>query len=229
MVKSLIRQYMREYKWSHFREQIKKCPQVIFFPIWLACITLEILVEDSLRNGAVSLLVSLPMMHIYFAGILHSSVRLNKMMYLCPMDAARRRAFVYSSYFFGIGIRMVPALAGILVMFRFASPDALSVAGILCSDLLIASTLPWEGTDVPIFWISTPIEITKEALYKIFIIYIAGICNVFLTDILMDGGESREMEIVPLGILILIEIPLFIRYHKFIKAELEHAVEYENT
>ena len=225
MLKDIVRQYTQAYKWSRLTEQFRQCPQVIFFPIWFLFIMLETLISSSLREKIVFFLVFFPMLHSYFSGVVHS-VRLNKMMYLCPMDSVGRRAFIYRSYYFRICFHMGLALAGILVMFSFGRPNILPVVGILCNDLMMSCILPWEKTGED-QW-----DITKETLYKIFIVYIAGICNMILTDVLMDGvsvkGVAAGITMLPLGILVFIQIPLCIRYRRFIKMELEHGVEYED-
>ncbi len=225
MLKNIVRQYMQAYKWSRLAEQFKKVPQVINFPVWFLFIMMEDLIAGSLRQCIIIFLMFLPMLHAYFSGVMHS-VRLNKMMYLCPMDSAGRRNFIYQSYYFRICFPMGLALAGILAMIPLIHLNGLLVVGILCNDFIISTMLPWEKTG------ENQWDITKEALYKVFIIYIAGICNVILTSILIYGGTgpgfASEGAILFLGIMLLIQIPLCIRYRRFIKTELENAVEYED-
>lgn len=226
MLKNIVRQYTRAYKWSRLAEQFRQCPQVIYFPIWFLFVMLETLISSSLRERIVFFLVFFPMMHSYFSGVMHS-VRLNKMMYLCPMDSVGRRSFIYRFYYFRICFHMGFALAGILAMFLFGRPNILPVVGILCNDFVISCLLPWEKTGED-QW-----DITKETLYKVFIVYIAGICNMILTEALMDRealrGIAEGIAMLPMGILVLVQIPLCIRYRRFIKVELERAVEYEEV
>lgn len=222
MIKNMVRQYIRAYTWSRFKEQFVKNSPMLCYLVYFMFFMLDMQTESTARGRIVFFLVFLPMLHIYISGVFHS-VCLNKMMYLCPMTSSERRAFVYRYYYFRICVHLVLALVGILLIPLFVRLDVRFALVILANDFLVAFALPWKNVD------GDKWDCTKEAIHKILIIGFAGVCNAFLTKVLMDMEYEMVTIFSNVGfvVLLLVQIPLALGYVKYVKAELENAVEYE--
>lgn len=165
--------------------------------------------------------IYLPVLFILFSMNLHP-VRLHKMMYLCPMEASVRKAYVRYSYFFRIVVQMSVVVIGIAVIIPFSHFDMVLVVEILLNDLVMGILIPEVkktggnsgGTN-------------KEMVYRVVMILMPLFLNLGQMGALSDSEFHVIVKLVNAGCLVMILLPLFGKYWKYVQDELASAVYYE--
>ena len=167
------------------------------------------------------LIVYLPMLYILFSVYMHP-VRLCKMMYLCPMEADRRRQYIRSSYCFRIALRMSVAVIGAGILMMSYDCDVIAVTEILLNDLVLSMLIPpgRKSEDrAGIFH--------KETVCMICMIVVSMLSNFVQALAAADGEAGRVIDIIIFACIVFIQIPLSAMYWKYVRDELERAVHYE--
>lgn len=170
--------------------------------------------------------IYLPVMFILFSMKLHS-VRLHKMMYLCPMGASMRKVYVWNSYFFRIFVQMAVAIIGSAVLILFSHCDMISVVEILLNDFVMCILIP-SVKKIDVY----SGNIDKAIVYRTVMILMPLFLNlgqwVVISDREFHDRESHvTFKLVNAGCLVLILLPIFMKYWKYVKDELAAAVYYQ--
>lgn len=223
MIKNLISDYLRVYNWDSFKKQWENNFSLSFVMFWVffTCIGAMHAKENLPVNFyIVFLALYLPMWFTLFSGQIHS-VKLEKMMYLCPMDTDQRRTYIYSSYYFRVILHMVIIVMGTVVLIPFSYCDVISAAEILLNGLIISAFIP-SGKN-------TREETETADVRKGIMTASALISNVIQAGIILDDEPDIIPKLVILGALLLVQLPLSIKYYKWVKGELRAAVNYEEN
>lgn len=221
MIKNFISDYMRAYNWERFKEKWEVDFFTSFITFWAffsSCGDLHATGRLTIHHCIVFLALYLPMYFALFSGQIHS-VKPEKMMYLCPMDIHQRRTYIYSSYYFRVILHMVILVMGIMILFPFSYCDGVSIAEILLNGLIISGFIP-SGKNT-----RTEMEIVE--VQKGILVGVAIISNVIQVGIIMDHKPDIVPKTVLFVVLLFVQLPLSIRYYKWVKEELRAAVNYE--
>ncbi len=228
MFRKYIRDYMDTYR-LYYMKQLwgdKEKRELLFFLMFLSIL----LMLDLKGKGIIVLAIFVPMFLSFFSGLLRP-IRPGKMMYLCPMDRKERRSYIYGDYYFRISLHMLFAVLGIGVIVLFFRCDMLSVLEILLNDFMITIYIMPEQKAIN-QW-----KISKEEQMKIFPQEMAIILNsiqaVFVVKeqgaVFSSNGDGHHLigKGIILLVFFLIELPLYLKYRKYVKKELEDAVFFE--
>lgn len=223
MIKNLISDYLRVYNWDSFKAQWEGDFSASFIIIWVFltyCGALHAKGNLPIDYYIVFFALYLPMCFTFFSGQMHS-VKLEKMMYLCPMDPHQRREYIYSSYYFRVILHMVIIVIGTIILIPFSYCDVISTAEILINGLVISGFIPFgrnirEETEMP--------DVQKGIMTAV-----AIISNVFQVGIILDDKPDIMLKTVIFGILLLVQLPLSIQYYKWVGKELRAAVNYQEN
>lgn len=175
------------------------------------------------EDGIVFLMIYLPVLFIFFSFSMHP-VRLHKMMYLCPMRADRRRAYIRYSYFFRIAVQMAAAFAGTVLLMVYAQCSIISAAEILLSDFILSILIPLKKKTDECYG-----NFDRETVYLSCMITISVLSAFGQMVIVSDKEPHVILQIIIMVCFVMIQLPLTLRYWKYVKRELEAAVYYEET
>ena len=226
MLKYIVSEYFRAYKWGNFKALWKKEDRAyVWFTIYwmISALSGGFLREDfTVKDCLMLLAVYLPMLCIGCSGIIHP-VRLSKMMYLCPVSAEERKRYIYQSYYFRIGIHMCIAMIGTVLLTLFTYWDVISCLEILLCDLAVSLFIPSAKEVNEDMW-----KIEKGVGYKIVIMVIAVILNMVQLVIISDSEPHIAAKTIVFCVLLFIELPLSVKYYKkYVQNELRDAVYFE--
>lgn len=219
MWKNIAGDYYRAYSWRAIKEMWKMNIGVLpamIYPV------ITMLLQMSTGEKSSFLIVYLPMLYILFSVYMHP-VRLCKMMYLCPMEAGRRRQYIRSSYWFRIALRMSVAAIGAGILMLFYDCDVTAVTEMLLNNLVLSMLIPSgkksdEGYGT----------IRKETVCMICMIAVSMLSNYIQALAAADGEDNMVIDIIIFACIVFIQLPLSVKYWKYVRSELEAAVYYEN-
>lgn len=169
------------------------------------------------------LLVCLPMLYI-LASVYRHPVGLPKMMYLCPMDADRRRQYIRGSYHFRIFVNMTVAVIWTGILLLFYDCGRIAAAEILLNDLALSLLIPWEKKTDEKFG-----TMNKEAVCMCCVMVVSMLANFALVQTVTDKDAENVIVGIGFACIVLIQMPLTITYQKYVRGELEAAVSYEKS
>jgi len=147
-------------------------------------------------------------------------VQLAKMMYLCPMSPEERRTYIYVSYYFRIGMHMLVSIAGLCIVAAYTYCDVVSMIQILLNDALVATMLNHRQQTGD----RGSAMVVGEILFLT-----ALLSNAVQFCIVCDLTPDSWIQWVLFFLFCLVQLPLEIRYVKYIRRELRRAVYYENS
>lgn len=152
--------------------------------------------------------------------ILLRGTGLDKMMYLCPMSREERKKYIYGVYCFSVAVRMMIALTGVCIIIPFSHCGLFSAVHILLNDFLIAVMTGAEGS-------MEKDKTNKEVQQQILTAALSFISNIIETAVV--AGEAPELFVKPLllGIFVIIQLPMALKYGRYQKQKLDDAVYYE--
>lgn len=219
MWKNIAGDYYRAYSWRGIKEMWKTnigvLPAMIYYLI---------AVFFPMRSGEKSafLIVYFPMLYILFSVYMHP-VRLCKMMYLCPMEADRRSRYIRSSYWFRIALRMFVAVIGAGILMLLYDGNVIAATEILLNDLVLSMLIPSEKKSDAGYGI-----IHKETVCMICMIAVSMLSNFIQALAIADGEDDMVIDSIIFVCIVFIQLPLTVKYWKYVRDELEAAVYYEN-
>lgn len=152
-------------------------------------------------------------------GIRLRSPGLDKMRYLCPMSREERKKYIYGIYGFGIGVRMIISLMGVCLVLFVSHCSPLRAVVILLNDFLIAGLLASDGDRRE--------EWSGEVLLWIWILVLSMISNIVEVGILADEIPDTFVQMALFLIFLLIQLPMAVKYRKYVRQRLDDAVYYE--
>lgn len=218
MMKELIANYVRAYHWNSYKKQWETNFSTNFVVFWVFCTF----------HGAMHARADLPAGHYIVAAALFLSmgfvlvsgqchpVKLGKMMYLCPMDADRRRAYIYSSYFFRVVLHVVVIAVSTMILIPFSYCDVVSAVEILLNGLVISVLIP-------------PGKEENVNLRRGIMLAVALVSNVFQAGIILDDKPDVIPKLIIFGLLLFVQLPLSVSYHQWVKEQLKAAINYEEN
>lgn len=175
--------------------------------------------QTAWRNIIVENALFLPMIFSVCSVMAHP-VQLAKMMYLCPMSPGERRTYIYGSYFFRTGVHMLVSIAGLCIVAAGTRCGVFSIIRILWNAALVAVMLGGRqqtggrGSDMAIgaiLFITASLSNSVEFCIVCFI------------------ATDNWIQWALFFLFCFVQLPLEIRYVKYIRRELRRAVCYENS
>lgn len=226
MFGDILKDYFRVYKWNNFKALWKTEDKAPFFVMYWMLFAMMggIFAGDDFSGRDILMLVVMyvPMLLISYSTVIHP-VRLSKMMYLCPMDAAVRKKYIYYSYYFRVALHMGIAVISVALLACFTYCDILSCLEIILCDMAISLLIPTAQKADTNDW-----SFIKETWYKVFITAITIILNMVQLVVVSEGNPDMEIKLLVLGVLLLIQLPLSVKYYcKYVQNALRNAVFYE--
>lgn len=222
MITYIIRDYFAMFRIGNLRKN-NLANKLSFFSLYFIGMTLcgPFLSHTKIfwRVAAAQFAVFVPIVLSYFSVLAHP-VRLPKMMYLCPMQPEERRKYIYNSYYFRVGVHMLPGVLGICIAVVYSYCDIFSVIEMLLNDLMVALLVNREQ--------NTKGEVNGMAIGDI-IFVIAILSSVIQVGIIADAEPDMGMKAVLFAVFCLVQLPLEIRYLKFAGKQLQAAVSFENV
>lgn len=220
MLKVIAGDYFRKFTIRGFKELLKTNAAAFICMAYPLFLWFDWLLGDGKEDGIVFLAIYLPMLYILCSFYLHP-VRLCKMMYLCPMGADRRRAYIRYSYWFRVVVHMAAAVAGMVLLMAYARCDGITAAEIIGSDFVLSILIPPKKRD------ECYGSIDKETICLSCMIAFSILSGFGLMVVVSDKEPHSVLQLVILAVLVVIQLPLTLRYLRYVKSELEAAVYYE--
>lgn len=167
---------------------------------------------------AVSALILFPMAISCFGGALRRP-ELDKMLYLCPMSRRERKKYIYGAYCFGVGFNMLFAVIGICMVIPISCCDVFSAVQILLNDFLLAIMIAAGRKE-------KERSSSKEILMQMFLAASAFISNIIEMIMVLDKDSNILPKAGMLAFFCVIQLPMAVKYGRYVKGELDHAVYY---
>lgn len=222
MIREIAGDYFRKFTIGGIKELLKTNAAVLVcmaYPLFVWFM----MIGGGREEGIIFLAVYLPVLYILFSFYMHP-VRLHKMMYLCPMGADRRRAYVRYSYGFRVAVQMTAAMIGTVLLMAYTHCGVLSVVEILLSDFVLSILIRSEKNKDGCY---RRFDIDKENVYLSCMVTISILSNFGQMVAVSDKEPHRVLQIAIMVCLVTIQLPLTVKYRKYVKRELEAAVYYE--
>lgn len=218
-MKQIMAGYFSAYKISRLKGQ---GTEGIFFMAYFIAMPVLLWVNGAVNfNWRYMLLftgIFLPM-GLSSLDIILRSPRLDKMRYLCPMSREERKKYICGIYGFGIGVRMIISLMGVGLVLFASHCSPLQVVLILLNDFLMAGLM---ATDRD--WRK---EYAKESVFQVWILALSLISNIVEAGILADELPDTFLQMALFLIFLLIQLPMAVKYRKYVRQRLDDAVYYE--
>lgn len=230
MFKWIVRDYFAAFRWENIKEILKNGG--LFVAIYL-CGFIPVTggFTEKKEYLLTYVLIAVPLAFISLSGKLHS-IKLPKVMFLCPIDRNVRREYIVKSCCFRIGLHVAINALAILILVCMGLCDWVSSIVLeLNSAFLTLFMLGVKKRKNSVYRDPFPsTEITKES--------IVGILNVFFVIISSSGVACMLCWDTPvawwvkyifLSIALVVQLPLTIAYMTYWKKAVEEAVDYESS
>lgn len=218
MTNDIIQDYFAMFRIGNLRKN-NLANKLSFFSLYFIGMTLcwpfLAHTQISWRVIAVQFAVFVPIVFSYFSVLAHP-IRLPKMMYLCPMQPDERRKYIYSSYYFRIGVHMLPGVLGVCIAVVYSYCDIFSVIEMFLNYLMVALLINRE-------------QKAGGMVIGEIIFVIAILSCVIQVGIIADAEPDMGMKAVLFAVFCLVQLPLEIRHLKSAGKQLQAAVSFENV
>lgn len=218
MTNDIIQDYFAMFRIGNLRKN-NLANKLSFFSLYFIGMTLcwpfLAHTQISWRVIAVQFAVFVPIVFSYFSVLAHP-IRLPKMMYLCPMQPDERRKYIYGSYYFRIGVHMLPGVLGVCIAVVYSYCDIFSVIEMFLNYLMVALLINRE-------------QKAGGMVIGEIIFVIAILSCVIQVGIIADAEPDMGMKAVLFAVFCLVQLPLEIRHLKSAEKQLQAAVSFENV
>lgn len=208
---------IKKLKWNDGRDMfLMVCIYIFLLSSWIIPGIEEGRVDG---NRIITLTAVLLPIFLNYWSIYAHPVKLNKIMYLCPLDPEERKEYIYGTYFFRIGLHILLSLVGLCIVVPITYCDIFSCIQILLNDLMAAFII-----------ISAPVTvngISNMSGIEVVIFSTTIISNIVECGIIMDENPDIAVKIVLFGVFLLIQLPCAIAYMKSVKKVLKSSIYYE--
>ncbi len=222
MINDIIRDYFAMFRIENLKKD-NLANKLSFFAFYfigmMLCGPFLSHAQISRRVIAVQFAVFVPIVLSYFSVLAHP-IRLPKMMYLCPMQPEERKKYIYGSYYFRIGVHMLPGVLGVCIAVVYSYCDIFSVIEMLLNYLTVALLVNREP--------NAKGEVCGMVIGDM-IFVIAILSGVIQVGIIADAEPDMGIKAVLFAVFCLIQLPLEIRHLKSAGKQLQAAVSFENT
>ena len=207
MTKRFFREYFSGWKWSGLGNYQAAIAALAGFGFSL------FMTHDRKDMCMVSGLI-MPILLVMLSVMTHP-VRHGKMFYLCPMTPVERRGIVRREYIFRVIIHMLLMAAGLTAAFSMAYFNWLSLICVVINDVMICLLIPSENKE------------NSDYIIMAAIVVIGVLINLVQLVIISNPENYYIVQIIVYIFLVAVEIPLFVKYTRFIRKELKTADYYE--
>ncbi len=215
MINDIIRDYFAMFRIGNLRKNNLATFFAFYFIGMTLCGPFLSHTEIFWRVVTVQFAVFAPIAFSYFSVLAHP-IRLPKMMYLCPMQPDERRKYIYGSYYFRIGVHMLPGVLGVCTAVVYSYCDIFSVIEMLLNDLTVALLISRE-------------QEAGGIVIGDIIFVIAILSSMIQVGIIGDDKPDMGMKAVLFAVFCLVQLPLEIRHLKSAGKQLQAAVSFENA
>lgn len=214
-MKILFEDYVGKWNLNKIYELYKTDGRTSGF-LTLVIMSFTLFLNASTNDYAYILGMCIPMVIVYLSSVLHP-VKLDKMYYICPLTIGERKNYIVKSYIFQIIVHMIIFIPGIILIICVSSFRPLAYVVIILNDFFM-STLVYAGKS----------NSDKDIICKMILIEAIITSNIAELVVLSDKGSSHMIaQLILLCVLVLIIIPLYIVFLRFIRKEIEEAVTYK--
>ena len=220
MAKYIIRDFFFDFRMSRVKQNkvAYTCFWMSFYLILTSLFVNRVGISGAIawRNVIAENALMLPMIFSFCSVMVHP-VQLPKMMYLCPMAPEERRAYIYGSYWFRVGVNMLVGMAGLCIVASYSDCDLMSAVQILMNHALIAVQVSHRqqvGSRNGVVAAGEIISVT------------ALLSNAVQFIVLLDLTRGLWIRGGIFFIFCFVQLPLQIWYAKYIRSVLREAVFY---
>ena len=233
MTMRMIQDYFKAFRWKKIVESYKQGGWWIFIYwlfVWPAIFHLYELAEDALTF----FMIGLPIVFAMFAAPLHS-LTLPKLMYLCPMSRQERRSYIVRASYIRMLCPSILGLLGIVVLMLTGLCDVLCAVGILLNCVSFSVLLGTEVSKCGYGCINEKgqrtldMESRRGITEGILMILGFGMGLFYFCILRWETSVGLAVKWLALGITLLVQLPVTIRYMKYWKEAVEYAEWYEGS
>ena len=222
----IAKDYFMAFRWGNVYKEVFSNFGVVF------CMVNPLIQYMIIYKGAQELwfnflAVYLPFVFIMVSVSLHP-VKLHKMMYLCPVSAEGRMTCVRKAYCFRIAVQMSVVSIGMAVLLPAFEGSVLALVAIFLNDLVLSILITAvERTDDKAE--DNGREFAQEEVYKALMTGIAVLVIFLQMMMICEPEPDMTGDLIILGMTVFVQIPLMIRYRKYVREALAAAAYYETA
>lgn len=224
MSKWIVRDYWNGFRWGN----IKNLEMAFWGPLvwgsWMAIFN-SIFADlfDMVEEGIVYFGIMLPILFAYISHILHR-IGLSKMMLICPLTVEEKREYVKRSIRFRFLLHFAIGIVGLVFVIVFGSPEWMLVLAVLMN-LFFAAYYSCGRSNR---YSERSNHHTMQGTMEIAAIMASFVFGFFYWDFISPGTYAAAgTKYVAFVVELAIQIPIFVRYQKYRKADIEEAGRYE--
>ncbi len=233
MWKWVIRDYFAAFRW----EKLKSVGKNIWWSLIYFCVILPPMGQlcDTPKHMTTYFLVMLPVFLCITSSAVHS-IRLPKVMHLCPIEERVKREYVEKSTVFRILFTSVVGITGVVLLVLFDLCDGM-MAFVLIADLVLLAVLLSGFCNLgesAIFGGNTEKKY-PDMPHSARVIETTNVCVTFISVFMAvyalcwDTPVAVWVKWIFIGFLVLVQIPLGVKLLTYWKLAVDRAVSYESS
>lgn len=213
MFKMIVSEYFGEWKISRIKNSVKDNQSIIPLLTFTLQSIVSIIFNESRQSMIISMSLLIPAFYVYFSIVLHSAKR-GKMFYLCPLDREARLKNIQYSYFYRLIFYMFIFSIGLLIIGITSGINFLSFLIIFILDIIFSSLV-----------------IRKELVeymfgFNIFFVIYYYFNLIVQMVVIRIGSKANWGNYISLVFLVLLVLPLYVKYYENIRVTLNEAADY---
>lgn len=231
MAKRAVRDYFLALRWQKIKESLKN-KGWWWYVYFLTCLPLVLGAYKELESAITFYLLGFPLIFTMFLSV-QQSMRLPKMMYLCPMSKEERKEYIIHSFVVRITVPIVINILciALLILCGFCNP--ISALGMFISNVLF-SIVYCSGINVNGYGRITEqgnrvIDIdTREHFLEVGMLLVHALIFAFSYGMITEGYADLPVDkILSIGLPLVIELPLTIAYFRHWNEAVIRTMTYE--
>lgn len=231
MTQRVIMDYFAAFRWQKIKETLKNNGwwwYVYFF----TCLPLVLGAYREFEFAVVYYLLGFPMIFTMFLSV-HQSMRLPKIMYLCPMSKEERKSYIINSFIVRITVPIVANILCIVLLILCGFCNPITALGIFISNVIF-SVVYCSGINVNGYGRMTEkgdrvIDIdTREHFLEAGMLLVHALIFAFSYGMITEGFADLPVDkILSIGLPLVIELPIAIAYFRHWNDAVNRTMTYE--
>ncbi len=227
--KWIIRDYIQGYRWVNIKRAFDT-DYGWFSLIYFTAIMPFIMDLHETKNGLLVYYV------VFFNVVFHlitgntHSVKLPKQMFLCPIDEAMRKQYITKSVLFRIiSMVVLTAISSLIFVLNGFCSWTISITLILSGVVSAVANCGFDsvfGIDKNDKW---KCKYKRLGIYELVLFFAVAISVIVMVAYMCEWGNQGIwwVELLFLGTVLFIELPITIKHFDYWKSELEKSLNYE--
>ena len=233
MTKRIIKDYFTAFRWSRVRETFANEQWWLFF-YFLFCLPIACRYFDTRESTLAYLMVNIPFVFTLFAAPLHPAA-LPKLLYLCPMSKEMRKEYIVKACYIRVGFPILIGIACGIILLWQGICDWICGVGILLNLVILAvimgSGINKNGCGKKLENGQRAMDMdTKKGIYEAACLILAFLVSLTYASILAwETSVAIWVKCLPLGVILLIQLPITLKYLSYWQESVENAAYYESS